>query len=151
MKTQAILLVVVCALRVANAQAIMEPADRVVTLSGVIRLIHGCGPPGYGEDKKTDVHVSYFAIELPKPINIPCAPQLPELKSIQCGATRRLRLFFPSEIGDGLKEMALELQGRNAVLTGTLQRRTTMAEMTPIMIEVTAIRAANSGIEGNVQ
>jgi len=117
----------------------MEPSAEPVTLSGTIRMIHAYGAPGYGEDKKADAKVSYLAIELPKPINIACTPQLPDLASIRCGPTKRLRLLFFSSSGDELKSIALKMIGRSATVTGNLERRATMAEMTPILIEVSAI------------
>lgn len=103
--------------------------------------MHGYGPPGYGEDKKTDVKVSYLAIELPRPVNIACTPQLPELASIQCGPAKRLRLLFSSSSGDQLKSVALKRLGQSVTLSGKLERRTNMGEMTPILIEVSAIEA----------
>jgi hypothetical protein len=145
MKVLAFVLVTACAVHIANAQAVIEPADQLVVLTGTIRMVHGYGAPGYGEDKKNDRQVSYLAIELPKPINIACTPQLPELASIQCGPAKRLRLFFFSASGDQLKLVALKMVGRKATLTGKLERRTSMAEMTPILIEVTAIEASFGG------
>jgi hypothetical protein len=53
MKVSVFFLFALCALLFANAQVIMEPSDRPVALSGTIREVHGFGPPGYGEDKKS--------------------------------------------------------------------------------------------------
>ena len=122
----------------------MEPADRPVTLSGTIRLIHGYGPPGWGETKKIDQKFTYLVIDLPKPINIPCTPERPEWASSDCAATNRLRLFFSSSrSGDKLEPevTANKMIGRLATLTGKLDRRSTVGEMTPIYITITKIEA----------
>ena len=139
MKLSVFFLFALCAFQFANAQVIMEPADRPVALNGTIREIHGYGPPGYGEDKKTDAKVTYLVIELPKPINIPCTPERPEWASTDCMAAKRLKLFFVSNSGDELELTTKKMKGRRVVLTGRLMRAETAGEMTPIYIEVTAI------------
>jgi hypothetical protein len=123
----------------------MEPSDRPVALGGTIREIHGYGPPGYGEDKKTDAKVTYLVLELPKSINTPCNPERPEWASTDCAATKRLKLFFSSISGNDLELKARKMMGRRVVLTGTLKRADTAGEMTPIYIEVTAIGKSSGG------
>ena len=110
----------------------MEHADRPIALNGRIREIHGYGPPGYGEEPKTDAKVTYLIIELPKPINISCTSERPEWASIDCAAAKRLKLFFPSSSGDELELAAKKMIGRRVVLTGSLKRAETAGEMTPI-------------------
>ena len=139
MKVSVFFLFALCALLFANAQVIMEPSDRPVALSGTIREVHGFGPPGYGEDKKSDAKVTYLVIELPKPINITCTPERPEWASTDCAAAKRLKLFFFSNSGSDLELAAKKIIGRRVVLTGTLKRQDTAGEMTLIIIEVTAI------------
>ena len=126
------------------AQTVIEPSDRPVSLTGIVNEIHAYGPPGYGEDKKTDRPVTYLAIELPKAINIPCTPERPEWKSTDCGATKRLRLFFPSSDGAArqLESKTKEMKGRQVMITGKLERQTTAGQYTPIILNVTSIRAA---------
>ena len=94
MKTPAILFMIVCALRTANAQEIMEPADKPVTVTGALRQLRGYGPPGWGETRKIDTRFTYLVIELAKPLNIPCTSKRPELKSVECRSTKELELFF---------------------------------------------------------
>ena len=145
MRTTALILIAFCAFVTAGAQAIMEPSDRPVKLFGTVRLIHGYGPPGYGEDKKTDAHVTYLAIDLPKPINITCSPERPEWASKDCGAAKRLKLFFPASSGgdpEKLERTAEKLVGRKASVTGVLRRASTVGEMTPIYINVSAIESS---------
>jgi hypothetical protein len=123
----------------------MEPSDRPVTLFGTVQLIHGYGPPGYGEDKKTDAHVTYLAIDLAKPISITCSPERPEWASANCGSAKRLKLFFAASSGvdsEKLEGIAVKLTGRKVSLTGVLHRADTVGEMTPIYIDVTAIESA---------
>ena len=78
-----------------NAQAIIEPQNREVALAGEVKEVHGYGPPGYGENKKTDAHITYWVIELPNPINVLCTPEKPEWAADDCKAAQRLRLVFP--------------------------------------------------------
>jgi hypothetical protein len=145
MKATIIILIALSAFNVAHAQVVLEPANQPVPLSGIIREIHGFGPPGYGEDKKTDAHVTYLAIDLPKPINITCSPERPEWASKDCGAAKRLKLFFPASSGgdpEKLERTAEKLVGRRVSVTGVLHRADTVGEMTPIYIDVTAIESA---------
>lgn len=130
----------------AFAQVVIEPSDRSVSLTGVINEIHDYGPPGYGENKKTDPPVTYLAIELARPINIPCTPERPEWKSVDCAATKRLKLFFPSSDGSArqLELSAKQTKGRRVVITGTLKRQNTAGEYTPIILNVMAINAAKN-------
>ena len=97
MKIPAFLLIAICAFHLAHAQAIMEPADKPVTLTGTIRALRGYGPPDWGENKKTDPKFTYLVIELSNPTNNPCTPSRPEWKSVECSWTRQLELFFGSD------------------------------------------------------
>jgi hypothetical protein len=145
MKPPAALLIVLCGSIFARAQTVMKPADQPVILTGTIREIHGYGPPGYGEDKKADAHVTYLVIDLPKPINIACSPERPEWASEDCGAAKRLKLFFSTSRGvdpEKWERTAENLIGRKVSLTGVLHRADTVGEITPIYINVTAIESA---------
>jgi hypothetical protein len=145
MKASVFFVIALCVVRFANAQVIMEPTDRPVTLAGTNREIHGYGPPGFGENKKADAPVNYLVIDLPRPINIPCIPERPLWKSTDCGAARRLKLFFSTGNRDELELTAKNMKGRRVGLTGTLKRQATAGEMTPIYFEVTAIQATPNG------
>ena len=140
------LIIAVSGFQTAVAQVVIEPSDRPVSLTGVIKEIHGYGPPGYGENKKTDPPVTYLAIELARPINTPCTPERPEWKSVDCAATKLLKLFFPSSDGSAqqLELSAKQMKGRRVVITGTLERQTTAGEYTPIVFNVMAIDAAKN-------
>ena len=145
MKVPLFLFISLFAFGIAQAQVIMETADRPVTLTGVIRLIHGCGPPGWGETRKIDQKFTYLVIDLPKPINTPCTPGRPEWALTECRSTRQLELFFSSSSADELELTAKKMTGRRVTLTGTLQRQVAPAEMTAIYIEVTAFLATSGG------
>jgi hypothetical protein len=134
-----------CTLRYAWGQAIVEPLDRVVALAGEIKEVHGYGPPGYGEDKKRDAKITYLVLVLPTPINILCKPERPEWASEDCGATDRLRLFFPTTpANNGLDLKAKALKGRKAIVSAMLHRQDTAGEMTPIYMNVTEIEPVKS-------
>jgi len=130
----------------ANAQKIIVPADRPIVLNGTIRKIHGYGPPGYGENKRTDARITYLVIELPRPINIPCIPEKSEWASIDCRAAKQLKLFFFSRSGDELEKTAKKLIGQRVALTGTVKRADTAGEMTPLYIDVTVIERSTEGL-----
>ncbi|MDR5727178.1 MAG: hypothetical protein RB191_06895 [Terriglobia bacterium] len=119
-------------------QAILQPLDKQVVFVGVVREIHGYGPPGYGEDKKTDSPIIYWVLELPAPINTLCTPERPEWASTDCRATKRLRLFFPTSSSNSDLEVKVRaMKGHRARIGGMLQRQDTAGEITPIYMNVT--------------
>jgi hypothetical protein len=122
------------------AQTIIEPTDREVALAGVLEQVHGFGPPGYGEDKKTDRKILYWVLELPVAVNTPCTPEKPEWALIDCASTKRLRLFFPVAPEDVKFELAARrLRGHKVIATGVVHRRENMGEITPIYMNVAEI------------
>jgi len=124
---------------------LMEPTDREVALAGVLHEVRGYGPPGYGETKNVDVRIRYWALDLPETITLACEPDKPEWASIQCQAVRRIRLFLPlPPEGDRLGQVAKKFDGKRVVATGVLRRRATMAEITPIYMNVTNIALAKT-------
>jgi|GEM_PF-3046838 len=133
----------VCASRF-YCQQLIKPEDQQVSVRGTIRQVHDFGPPGYGEDPKRDVHVTYWALEVPVPINTPCTPNSPQNAKYECESAKRMKLFF-----DGLELRKLsELPGakwkdRQVVVVGKLHRADTAGEMTPIYIDVTSISPPN--------
>jgi len=124
---------------------IIQPTDQPISLSGVLRIVHGFGPPGYGEDKKVDIKISYWVLELPYKLTVACTPSSPDLVDIQCGSTDRIRLFFPIEpVDNDVEVRAKKLLGHKTIVTGILQRRTSMIEITPVYMNVVDIEAVNS-------
>jgi hypothetical protein len=122
------------------AQAIVELADQPIALNGILKIVHGYGPPGCGSTKKQDVKISYWAIELPFEVTLACTPDNPDLADIQCGPTRRLRLLFPvRQENNGIESKARKMIGKTVTVTGSLYRRTTNAEITPVLMKVTDI------------
>jgi len=122
----------------------LEPTDRAVALAGTLSIERGYGPPGYGEDKRTDARLSYWALKLTFEVTTDCTAQTPDLWSIQCSPTHLLRLFFPvNPEGNELIEKARSLRGRKVLATGILHRRSAMAETTPVYMDVVNISMIN--------
>jgi hypothetical protein len=120
-----------------EAQAIVEPADKQIALTGILKIVHGFGPPGYGANKKVDVKNTYWALALPFEVNLACIPDTPDLADIQCGPTKRLWLVFSE--GKGFELKARELINKQVTSTGTLRRRTTNSQPTPVYRDVADI------------
>ncbi len=124
----------------AGAQTVLAPENQQVALAGKLRFIHGYGPPGYGENKKEDAPITYWVLELPNPVNTACTPEKPEWKEEDCGATKTLKLFFPTLPANYERQLkAKSMNGRRVVATGILHRADTMAEITPIYMDVAKI------------
>lgn len=131
-------------LSISWGQAIVQPTDRAISLTGVVRIVHGYGAPGYGEDKKVDARISYFALDLPFKVTVACTPSREDLADIECGATNRVRLFFPVQpAGIDLESRARKLVGRRVVVTGALRRRTSMYQITPVYLNVADVALPN--------
>jgi len=124
----------------------MEPSDHAVTLIGTIREMHGYGPPGYGEDKRRDAHISYLILELHDSINIPCPPKGEESWGLECQATKRLALFFLSDPDEKREAEAKKLIGMKVSVSGTLRFAYTAGEMTPIVFDVDSVRQVASSL-----
>ena len=122
-------------------QQLIKPEGQETTLQGTIRLIHGYGPPGYGEDTKPDAHVTYWALEVPVPVNTPCADS-----EFGCDPAKRLKLFFPNMALVRLSDLpAAKWKDHAVTIHGKLHHADTAGEMTPIYIDVTSIQGAESG------
>jgi hypothetical protein len=125
----------------AFAQQLIKPEGQETTIQGTIRLIHGYGPPGYGEDPKHDAHVSYWALEVFVPVNTPCTDS-----EFGCDPAKRLKLFFPNMALVGLSDLpAAKWKDHAVIIHGKLHHADTAGEMTPIYIDVTNIQGADSG------
>ena len=130
-----------CVVWKAGGQTVVEPVNREVALAGVIREVHGYGPPGYGENKKKDSSITCWVLELPTPVNVLCTPEKPEWASVDCKATKRLRLFFPTfPLDNGLELKAKTMKGHKAIISGVLHRQDTLGEITPLYIDVTELQ-----------
>ena len=78
---------------------------------------------------------------MPTPVNVSCAPEKPEWASVDCRATKRLKLFFPASSSDNAIELkAKAMKGRKAIVRGTLHRADTVGEITPIYMDVKEIQ-----------
>ena len=116
----------------------LYPEAKQIILTGNIKLLHGYGPPGWGEDPKHDEHISYWVIDLPKPLNTPCTPERSEWAATDCQPAKQLRLIVEADAR--LLAAAKAAKGRRAKVTGTLHRQDTAGEMTSIFMEVTEIK-----------
>jgi len=124
----------------AQTQTVMEPLNQQVALAGTLRYAHGYGAPGYGENKKVDKPIAYWVLEMPNPVNTVCTPDKPEWKEDECGATKTLKLFFPTlPANNGLELKAKAMKGRRVIATGVLHRADTVGEITPIYMDVAEI------------
>ncbi len=121
-----------------GGRAIVKPEDTQIALVGRIGLVHGYGPPGWGEDPKHDARIVYWVIDLPEAINTPCEPERPEWAASDCQSTKRLRLVI--EAHQELVSEAKAVNGGRATVTGVLHRQDTAGEMTPIFMDVVDIK-----------
>jgi hypothetical protein len=118
----------------ANSQQLTKPENQVITLQGTIRLIHGFGPPGYGESPKHDTHVTYWAIETTLPV-----AAIPDQKDFDCIPTKRLKLFFPGLEQPLMKLPAAKWKDQRVAIKGNIHCADTAGEMTSIYMDVDSI------------
>jgi hypothetical protein len=136
-----VLAIMLCVMLRAVGQTILEPLNQEVALAGEIREVHGYGPPGYGENKKVDIPITYWVLELPHPVNTVCTPEKPQWKSEDCKATKQLKLFFPTlPANNGLERKAKAMKGHRVIATGVLHRSDTVGEVTPIYMNVAELQ-----------
>jgi len=126
----------------AKSQNLIKPEDTEVAIEGTIRLIHDFGPPGFGEDPKHDSHVTYWALEVPIPINTPCTSEKPEWAKYDCASAKQMKLFFNGLELTKLENLpAAKWKNHRVVVHGKLHRADVAGEMTPIYMDVTSISA----------
>jgi hypothetical protein len=134
-----------CAVLQAIGQTIVKPENQELTLTGVIREVHGYGPPGYGEDKKRDSRITYWALDLRAAVSVPCTPEKPKWASEDCAPVKRLHLFFPTSPTDnGLERKAQAAMGKKMAVTGMLHKADTAGEITLIYMDVSGLQPLQS-------
>src|ERR1019366_2259802 len=112
------------------AQQLLQPENQDIALQGTIRLIHGFGPPGFGEDPKRDSHVSYWALEVPIPVNTPCTPVKPEFAKYDCQPAKLLKLSFEGLSLTKLGDLpAAKWKDQRVSVRGKIHRADTAGEM----------------------
>jgi len=125
------------------AQATVYPENQPITLNGILKVVRAYGPPGYGlmpSTKGQDARINYWALELPSDVTLPCKPDSPELAEIQCGSTKRVRLFFKAgPETTRMESKARMMINRKVTIKGKLHRRTQMIDMTPVYMDVADI------------
>jgi hypothetical protein len=120
-----------------QAQNIRKPENRPISLNGIIRLVHGFGPPGYGETPKHDAHITYWAIETVRPTEA-----IPDQTDFDCIPTQRLKLFFPGLELQYLNELpAAKWRNQHVTVKGRIHCADTAGEMTLIYMDVDSIGA----------
>jgi hypothetical protein len=120
-----------------QAQNIQRPENQPISLDGTIRLVHGFGPPGYGETPKHDVHVTYWVIETARPV-----VALPNQNDFDCIPTKRLKLFFPGLALQPLMKLpAARWKDQRVTIKGKIHCADTAGEMTLIYMDVDSIGA----------
>jgi hypothetical protein len=123
-----------------RSQNIVRPENQPVSLTGTIRLVHGFGPPGYGETPKQDAKVTYWAIETIRPVMA-----TPNSGDFDCVATNRLKLFFREVQPQPLSRQPAALwQGHHVTIRGKIHCADTAGEMTPIYMDVDYIEPATT-------
>jgi len=141
----AVVAVLLCVVWPIGGQVVIVPVDREAALAGVIREVHGYGPPGYGEDKRKDLRITYWVLDLPTVVNTSCSPERPEWASVDCKPTKRIRLFFPTlPMDNGLELKAMTMNEQKALVTGVLHRQVTAGQTTPIYMDVVDLQPLRS-------
>lgn len=122
----------------AFAQDIRKPEKQTISLDGVIRLVHGFGPLGYGETPRHDAHVTYWAVETARPV-VAIAAQ----KDFDCLPAKRLNLFFAGLEDEPLmKRPPAKWKDQHVTITGKIHCADTAGEMTSLYMDVDRIEAA---------
>jgi hypothetical protein len=120
-----------------QAQSISRPENKPISLDGTIRLVHGFGPPGYGESPKSDAHVTYWAIETDMPVTV-----ISDQPDFDCSPTKRLNLFFTGMALEPLMKLpAAKWRGQRVTVHGKIHCAETAGEMTSIYMDVETIEA----------
>lgn len=120
-----------------QAQNIRRHENQPISLDGTIRLVHGFGPPGYGETPKRDAHVTYWAIDTARPV-----VAIPDQTDFGCVPTTRLKLFFPGlELQPFMTLPAAKWKDQKVTIRGKIHCADTAGEMTLIYMDVDSIGA----------
>jgi hypothetical protein len=120
----------------AQVRPALLPEKEVVTLQGTISVVHTYGPPGYGEDKAKDSHVTILVLRLKNPINVHCESTG---DAEDCKPTKELRMLFEGPNGHELEQKARGMAKHESTVKGILRRRITAGEYTPIVVSVDSI------------
>lgn len=123
-----------------QAQNLVEPENQRISLEGTIRLLHGFGPPGYGETPNRDARVTYWAIETSRPVKA-----IPAQTDFDCVPTKRMKLFFPRlELQPVMKLPTAKWKDQRVTIRGENHCADTAGEMTSVYMDVNSIEAAKA-------
>jgi hypothetical protein len=119
------------------SQQLLKPENKEVSLTGTIKLVHGFGPPGYGETPKHDARVTYWAIETTLPV-----AAIPDQADFDCKPTRRLNLsFLGLELQPLMQLPAAKWRDQLVTISGKIHCSDTAGEMTLLYMDVDSIGA----------
>ena len=120
--------------------SVAKQNDRVDVLQGVLQSVRTLGPPGYGETPKKDSRVRYLVLKTEQPVFIPCGPNDLPKGSSDCPSTLRLKLLFDIGVDPKSEIRAARFVGKRVKVTGHLERWSTAADYTPIVIWVDTVK-----------
>ena len=112
------LFILFCATWQTWGQTIIKPENERLTLTGVIRKIHGfvCRDTA---KIRGGTRIIYWALDLSA--NVACTPEKPEWAEKDSRSVKRLHMFFPSYPADnGLELKAQFANGKTMAVTGVL-------------------------------
>lgn len=110
-----------------------------LALTGQLHVISSYGPPGFGETPKVDSRVRYLVLYTKVQVSLPCGRNDLSTDSTACPTTKKLQLVFDLGADPRAQVKASRFIGRKVTVRGTLQRASTAAESTPIVIWVESI------------
>jgi len=125
-----------------NSASMAKQNDHVDVLRGVLQSVRTFGPPGYGETPKKDSRVRYLVLKSEQPVFIPCGPNDLPKGSSDCPSTLRLKLLFDIGIDPTSEARAARFVGKQVKVTGHLERWSTAADYTPIVMWVDSIEVS---------
>jgi hypothetical protein len=117
-----------------------EPA--VVELRGKLIVVSKYGPPGFGENPKTDKKVKVPILFLSRSINVR-GNQASDINTESVSGVKEVQLIFQSGIPHR------QFIGREVVAKGVLFHSVTGHHYTPVLLEVSEIRQEKSVGQGN--
>lgn len=117
-----------------NAE-ISVPADRISQpITGLLITKKVFGPPGYGENPKTDVKRNIYVLETGLRIRLSGDASSP--------TTRGLQLFFGEDNGPNSWAAAERQKGKCVAVSGSVSEAQVGPEHTPLVLQVATIQAA---------
>ena len=116
-----------------------QPSGRLI---GVLLEVRVFGPPGYGENPKSDSRRTIFVLKTRQPIKLP---------DDSTEGTSDVEIFFRDDAGPNSIAGAQKLIRRCVAVSGLVRRSEAGPDYTPIVLELSSIeKTAKSSCEGIV-